>query len=796
MISRSRLTLVAALGLLGAYGTIEARPRETERVTVTARAVPSARAPLPEPRDALAAPVSTAPDSALAELAAGRYWHAARLLREAGAEDGSAADRLALARAEAGWTNWPAVVELLEGASWLREVEGGVGLYLLARALEESDRPADASVVYRAYVADHGTASTLGLAALARSARTFSRAGRHDEALEALVALRMSPVLRSWMAVELSLAAVDEADPDLVRALGTHVIEPRAAATVWRAEADALLARGDSIAGRVAFEALAQRTTGDRRSVALIELGRLALAAADTSEAERLLQAGYAEAPGSGRIRAAEALHDIGGHDLGLTLELSRLLDRAGDGRRALQGYDRAVRLAAEADTLFPEWSRLERARLMATVDGRQAEALEEFRAIRETTEDPRIGARNLDVWTQMRRRQGQSAAVSTLRRWLLDEYPSSSEAVEIMWASGSDAEGSGRLDDALRHYGRLTELGGSQNRAGEARMRTGQIHLRRADERSAAEVFERYLADFPDGRRWPEASYWAGRTRLELGDSAAGRAHLERVLRQPAEYYAVMAAELLGVPYEVDLPEGPDPVEPGWMTEGLARLDLLDEAGLARGAQDEIERLEERAESDRRVRIRLARALIERGRTIDGINLGWAILADDGTWDKQLLRVTYPFPYEELVRREAAEWGVDVFVMAAIIRQESAFEPDIVSRAGAVGLMQVMPPTGAQLARAHGPQGFTPESLTKPEVNLHLGAAYFVEMNRRYENDLPLVLSAYNAGPTRATRWRRYPEVSDALRFTERIPFDETRGYVKAVRRNMGLYRVLYGQD
>jgi soluble lytic murein transglycosylase len=134
--------------------------------------------------------------------------------------------------------------------------------------------------------------------------------------------------------------------------------------------------------------------------------------------------------------------------------------------------------------------------------------------------------------------------------------------------------------------------------------------------------------------------------------------------------------------------------------------------------------------------------------------------------------------------------------MLAAIIRQESAFKADIVSRAGAIGLMQVMPPTGAQLARRHGPDPFHEGKLSSPEVNLHLGAAFFVDMSARYDNDLPLVLSAYNAGPTRATRWRAYPEASDPLRFTERIPFDETRGYVKNVRRNLGLYRALYGDD
>jgi soluble lytic murein transglycosylase len=188
------------------------------------------------------------------------------------------------------------------------------------------------------------------------------------------------------------------------------------------------------------------------------------------------------------------------------------------------------------------------------------------------------------------------------------------------------------------------------------------------------------------------------------------------------------------------------------------------------------------------------AEALIERGRTIDGINLGWALRDDGHEWDSRLIRVAFPFPYRALVQREAAEWGIDPITMASIIRQESAFKADIVSHAGAVGLMQVMPPTGAELARTHGPRGFREINLTAPEVNLHLGAAFFVDMSARYDDDLPLVLSAYNAGPTRATRWSRYPEVADPLRFTERIPFVETRGYVKNVRRNVGVYRALYG--
>jgi soluble lytic murein transglycosylase len=445
---------------------------------------------------------------------------------------------------------------------------------------------------------------------------------------------------------------------------------------------------------------------------------------------------------------------------------------------------------------MFPESSRLERARLMSTVQNRQEEALAEFREIRETTDDERVGARNLEVWAQMRRRQGMSSQVSTLRRWLIEEYPSSSEAAEVAWSEGSNAEARGDLKLALDRYAFLAANVRTHTRAGQARMRSGQIHLREADLESAADVFESYLRDFPDGRRWQEAAYWAGRTRLQLGDTTIAEIQLHHVLTQPVDYYAVIAADLLGIPFVLNIPDGPVPTEPRWIEEDLGRLDFFSKAGLERGASSEITRLRGQAGSERGPRLRLAEALIERGHTIEGINLGWALFRDEGAWDQEILRVTYPFPYQELVYREADEWGISPFMMAAIIRQESAFKSDIVSHAGAIGLMQVMPPTGAELARTHGPDGFTEESLTRPEVNLHLGSAFFVAMSRRYDGELPFVLSAYNAGPTRATRWRRYPEASDLIRFTERIPFTETRGYVKNVRRNLALYEVLYGQD
>jgi len=193
-------------------------------------------------------------------------------------------------------------------------------------------------------------------------------------------------------------------------------------------------------------------------------------------------------------------------------------------------------------------------------------------------------------------------------------------------------------------------------------------------------------------------------------------------------------------------------------------------------------------------LQLRLAIALHEAGRTLDGIRLGLELRSNGRAWDLALARVVYPFPYRQLVTSRARELGLDPYLLAGLIRQESAFVPDIVSPAGAIGLTQVMPATGREVARAVGPRGFRIEMLETPELNVHLGTHFLSELFKRYDGDIPLVLSAYNAGPTRANRWRRLPEAEDPHRFTERIPFVETRGYVKNVTRNRALYRWLYG--
>jgi soluble lytic murein transglycosylase len=141
----------------------------------------------------------------------------------------------------------------------------------------------------------------------------------------------------------------------------------------------------------------------------------------------------------------------------------------------------------------------------------------------------------------------------------------------------------------------------------------------------------------------------------------------------------------------------------------------------------------------------------------------------------------------------EAKERDLDPYLIAGLIRRESAFSPEVVSSAGAVGLMQIMPQTGRGLARGAGLRNYDPDLLKQPEINVHLGTRYFRSLLDRFDGDLPLVLSAYNAGPTRARRWEELPEAADMDLFTERIPYGETRDYVRHVLLHRALYSALY---
>jgi len=158
-----------------------------------------------------------------------------------------------------------------------------------------------------------------------------------------------------------------------------------------------------------------------------------------------------------------------------------------------------------------------------------------------------------------------------------------------------------------------------------------------------------------------------------------------------------------------------------------------------------------------------------------------------------KLWKILFPLPYKDEVFRSARERGLDPFDVAALIRQESEFNPQAKSHANAYGLMQVLPSTGRMLGKQEGVGPVRPMMLFNPALNIQLGTRYLRGQLDSWNGDWYQTLAAYNAGPGRVKQWLTWTRFDEPEEFVEDIPFNETREYVQAVLRNADTYRELY---
>ena len=151
--------------------------------------------------------------------------------------------------------------------------------------------------------------------------------------------------------------------------------------------------------------------------------------------------------------------------------------------------------------------------------------------------------------------------------------------------------------------------------------------------------------------------------------------------------------------------------------------------------------------------------------------------------------------PFRQIVRRESAVNNLSEFLVYAIMREESEFDPTAISHANAYGLMQLIVPTAVHIARGTGLVA-TPHSLLVPATNIALGSRELAKLLEQFKGQEPLAIAGYNAGPGRPQRWlREHPDYPLDL-WVESIEFAETRNYVKRVLSSLAVYQWLYAAD
>jgi soluble lytic murein transglycosylase len=157
--------------------------------------------------------------------------------------------------------------------------------------------------------------------------------------------------------------------------------------------------------------------------------------------------------------------------------------------------------------------------------------------------------------------------------------------------------------------------------------------------------------------------------------------------------------------------------------------------------------------------------------------------------------RLAFPLPYRHSIETYARERSLDPYLIAALIRQESEFNPKAVSRSNARGLTQVLPGTGRELSRKLKISRYRTAMLFTPDTNVNIGTYYLRALVDQLHGQWEPALASYNAGKSRVTGWLSAANFHEPAEFVENIPFTETRLYVETVLRNAEVYRRLYGK-
>ena len=279
--------------------------------------------------------------------------------------------------------------------------------------------------------------------------------------------------------------------------------------------------------------------------------------------------------------------------------------------------------------------------------------------------------------------------------------------------------------------------------------------------------------ADERDSEQW---RYWRG-IALARSNRAAAAHELLEALATERSYYGFLAADEIGVPYAFAhdaLAADEIVIESLSRRQDLQRARELFLVGLdSRGRSEWSAAIAGLSEADKIQAAVLAHRWGWHSRAI-------ATAASAGHYNDLSLR--YPLPFRQSFEQHATAASIPTTWALGIARSESLFMRDVRSRAGAIGLMQLMPATGRQVARENKLSYAGLDTLTDPNLNILLGTSYLGSMVARYDGNHVLATAAYNAGPHRVDRWLPESSVVDARIWIENIPFNETRKYVRRV--------------
>lgn len=556
----------------------------------------------------------------------------------------------------------------------------------------------------------------------------------------------------------------------------------------------------------------------DTDGKALMLIARSFEAEQKTDEAVQSYRRVYYEAPASSEsAEAAKRLQQMGVvlpddleqlHTRATRLYEAGLYAAAAETLLALQLRSPEI-FARDAENIFRLGVSLHKA-------GKHIEALKALLAVSPSKRLQYVEARYLAALSAQR--LGNASRFTELALQVLELKPPASYAADLL---GRLVELNSRTapEVAERYTNRLIKEYPESKQADDlSYKRAWKLHQEGKYE-EAADALLQHMCDIPSTNYRGQVAFWAARDAEKSGNLSRALAIYETIpVRYRYGYYGYLAEKrrakiqaqrtkaeqpakgsVLACALATIQPARPLPETATAKAEvRLQRASSLQSIGLGDLAIAELEEARQSAPNSHRINLEIARIHYSRGEYLRAVRVLQRAHPDylayqGGEVSREVFEIFFPLHNWKTISEEAHRHGIDPFIVAGLIRQESNFEPNAKSRANALGLMQLLPSTGRLVAKKAG-KNITAEDLYRPELNIKLGVSYLAEMLKKY-GMIEYAAAAYNAGPGRVSRWRETLP-TDIEEWVEAIPISETRGYVQGVLRNSAHYRRLYSEQ
>jgi soluble lytic murein transglycosylase len=570
------------------------------------------------------------------------------------------------------------------------------------------------------------------------------------------------------------------------------------------AEGEAAEALGDYRSAISRYEALAESQTTVSEEV-LARLGRAALAAGDRRKAAAaFIRVYYEYALSEAAVTAApelEALKDV----------VVRTGVQADLGRAAMLF---GARRYADARSAYAE--------LQDKVSGEDREVVE--LRIAESDYFLRRHKAAFDALAPWRERAARRAEVRFFMLSALREMGRHEEYIAETRALVADFQDSSWSEEALNNLGthfilqneeeeaagvfrQLYEMFPAGTRAERAAWKHGWWAYKNGKYEEAVRVFEAAARSFPRSDYRPSFLYWAARSHSKQGARQQAESRLQLIVTDYANsYYGRLAVQQL--PGSARTAAAAEIVPAARSTAARATIEappttptiqLLLANGLYDDALNELRYAQRVWGASPAIEATIAWAYNRKGDLRRAITLmrrayPQFLTAGGEALPTEILQIIFPLTYWDLIRKHAAARNLDPYLVAALIAQESTFDPKARSSANAWGLMQVIPSTGRRLARTLGIRRFSTPMLTDAQTNIRIGTLYFSRLVEQ-SGGVHFALASYNAGENRVVRWKAERPGVEQDEFIDDIPFPETQNYVRRILGTAEDYRALYGK-